>query len=277
MKVQVSGARIDIDGCTIVDGASLAIDPGEVVGLIGPNGSGKSTLLRGVFRALRPVAGSIHLGEEDVWQMSARQAALRAAVVVQESPAEFDFTVREIVTMGRTPHKRFFDTETDEDRQIVDDALRRTGSDHLENRVFATLSGGEKQKTLLAKALAQRTRILILDEPTNHLDIRAQLELLELVRELGVTTLTALHELNLAAAYCDRIYVLAGGKVVASGTPDEVLTASILAQVFGVSAHRSVHPTTSRLHLAFAPLDPGEHPAPERTPAVSSPTEREST
>ncbi|MBL8929626.1 MAG: ABC transporter ATP-binding protein [Kineosporiaceae bacterium] len=154
MQVQVRGARIAIDGTVIVDGADLTAAPGEIVGLIGPNGSGKSTLLRGMYRALRPVAGSIHLGEEDIWQLPARRSALRTAVVAQEAPAEFDFTVREVVALGRTPHKRLFDVEDDTDREIVEESMRRTGVQALAERVFATLSGGEKQKVLLSKALA---------------------------------------------------------------------------------------------------------------------------
>lgn len=267
MRVTLTAVQVEIDGQPILRGCDLTAEPGELIGLIGPNGSGKSTLLRTVYRALRPTAGAIHLGGDDVWGLSARDSALRTAVVAQEAPSDFDFTVEEVVSLGRTPHKRLFQTETQADRDLVQEAMRRVGITPFAHRVFSTLSGGEKQKTLLAKALAQQTRVLVLDEPTNHLDIKAQLELLELVRELGVTTLAALHELNLAAAYCDRIYVLNAGQVVASGRPAQVLTPEILADVFGVAAHGGLNPATGRLHLAFAPLAP--RTAPERATGVT--------
>ena len=254
MRVQAGGVSVEIDGTPIVGGCDLVAAPGEVVGLVGPNGSGKSTLLRAIYRVLRPVAGAVHLDEDDVWELAPRSAAQRLAVVAQESPGEFDFLVDDVVAMGRTPHKRLFERDSADDRAIVSDALARVGMTAFGGRVFATLSGGEKQRVLVARALAQQSKVLILDEPTNHLDIRAQLELLELVRGLGVTTIAALHELNHAAAYCDRVYVMQKGAIVAVGAPRETLTPEVLREVFGVEAHGSVHPATGRFHLVFAPL-----------------------
>ncbi len=250
-RLKVGGASVVLDGRPIVSDVDLHVEPGETVGLIGPNGSGKSTLLRCVYRVLRPVAGAVWLDDDDVWKLSARETAQRTAIVVQEPPLEFDFTVREIALMGRSPHKGLLERTTDRDHVLVDEALRRVGADDLAERSFSTLSGGEKQRVLIARALAQESRVLVLDEPTNHLDIRYQLEILELVRSLDVTTITALHDLNLAAAYCDRIYLLSAGRIVASGDPEAVLTPASIRQVFGIEAAASRHPVTGKLHLSF--------------------------
>ena len=239
----------------ILRSLALSVGAGELVGLVGPNGSGKTTLLRTMYRALKPDAGLITLDGDDVWKLSPRDAARRTAAVLQESPGEFEFSVEEMVFMGRTPHKGPLDRETAGDRRIVADALARVGMTELAGRAFSTLSGGEKQRVLIARALAQQARFLVLDEPTNHLDIRYQLEVLELVKGLRVTTLAALHDLNLAAAYCDRVYAIDEGQVVASGTPHEVFTPDLLRRVFGVGASVQSHPVTGKPHLTFFPLD----------------------
>ncbi|MGH3889284.1 MAG: ABC transporter ATP-binding protein [Pseudonocardiaceae bacterium] len=256
MRVHAAGVTAVIDSHQIVTSATITVAAGELVGLVGPNGSGKSTLLRCVYRVLRPVAGVVALDGEDVWELSARASAQRTAVVVQEPQSDFDFTVRDMVLMGRAPHKGLLERASEADDRIVDDALARVGADEFADRAFTTLSGGEKQRVLVARALAQQTRLLVLDEPTNHLDVRHQLEVLELVRDLGIATLAALHDLNLAAAYCDRLYVLSAGEVVAQGKPEEVLSPDLVESVFGVGAVRSVHPVTGRVQLAFFPLGP---------------------
>jgi iron complex transport system ATP-binding protein len=259
MRVEIADLAVDIAGVPIVSGAQVSIAPGEVVGVIGPNGSGKSTLLRAIYRALKPRAGAVLLGDDDLWRsLSARQSAQRTAVVAQETTAEFDFSVHEVVEMGRSPHKRALEREDGRDREIVAGALERVGMTAMAGRVFATLSGGEKQRALVARALAQESRLLVLDEPTNHLDIKAQLELLALVRDLGTSTIAALHDLNLAAAHCDRLYVLQRGEIVSHGAVADVLTPELLKDVFGVWAHCDEHPVTGRFHLAFLPLDVGE-------------------
>ncbi|HEV2123189.1 MAG TPA: ABC transporter ATP-binding protein, partial [Chloroflexota bacterium] len=230
--VRASNVTWNAGSIEILRGIGLEVERGTLAGLIGPNGSGKSSLLRTIYRVIRPHAGLITLDEEDVWKMSLRRAAQRTAAVLQESTGEFEFTVEEVVSMGRTPHKGPLDRETAEDREIVFDALQRVGLTHFTQRTFATLSGGEKQRVLIARALAQKAQFLVLDEPTNHLDIRHQLDVLELVRGLGVTALAALHDLNLAAQYCDRLFVLSQGKVVAWGAPAEVLQPALLRDVF---------------------------------------------
>ncbi len=254
MQLRTKGITWSVDTHTIIKDVSLEVKPGEFVGLIGPNGSGKSSMLRTVYRVLRPDAGLVSLDDTDVWQMSARDAARKTAVVAQERSDEFDFRVHEIVMMGRTPHKGIFEQDNATDEALVTSALERVNMLAYRERQFNTLSGGEKQRVLIARALAQQTQFLVLDEPTNHLDIRYQLEILELVKGLTITKLTALHDLNLAAAYCDRLYLLTDGQVAASGKPTEVLTPERIYAAYGVRAQISQHPITGQLHLAFASI-----------------------
>ncbi|QXI29129.1 ABC transporter ATP-binding protein [Pseudomonas vanderleydeniana] len=222
--------------------ATLQVAAGEFVGLIGPNGSGKTSLLKCAYRFSQPESGEVLLEHQNVWKQSPRWCAQRIAVVLQEFPDAFGLTVDEVVAMGRTPHKRLFDGETGHDRQLIHQALASVGMLGFEEHAFATLSGGEKQRVILARALAQQPQLLILDEPTNHLDPRYQLELLTRVKRLNIGTLASIHDLNLAAAFCDRLYVLDHGRIVASGTPQAVLTGELLREVFGVEALVDAHP-----------------------------------
>lgn len=252
MKVKVDNASWVIESRKIVDSVNLEILSGEFIGVIGPNGSGKSSLLRMIYRLYHPTSGLIILDERDIWSMSAKEVAQNEAVLPQESISDFDFTVEEIVFMGRTPHKKIFDVDTNEDVSIVVKALSRVGMDSFAQRNFRTLSGGEKQRVLIARALVQQAKVLILDEPTNHLDIRAQLEILELLRSLSVTIIIALHDLNIAATFCDRLYLLQTGQVVAQGQPQDVLTTSMIESVYGVRAEVETRQSTGRLHIIFS-------------------------
>ncbi|MGW7436948.1 ABC transporter ATP-binding protein [Streptomyces sp. NPDC054849] len=238
------GVSVVVNGKSLVHQASLHVAPGEVVGLVGPNGAGKSTLLRTFYRALRPTTGRVLLDGEDVWRMPGRRLAQRLAAVLQETSGDFELSVYDVVAMGRTPHKRAFAGDDADDRAIITRSLARLHVDGLAHAPFDRLSGGEKQRVLIARALAQRTGTMVLDEPTNHLDLRHQLDALRLVRRLGVTAVVALHDLNLAAAFCDRICVMAGGRVVATGRPEEVLTAPLLSDVYEVEAEVIEHPRT---------------------------------
>jgi iron complex transport system ATP-binding protein len=250
--LRLQGVSVRIGAARIVDDVAVDCPAGAFVGLIGPNGSGKSTVLKSVYRALAPTTGVVLLDGADLLrQLTARQAARKVAALAQEPGQELDFTVGEVVAAGRTPHLRSYARFGGADRRIVAEAVAAVGLSGHEARPFGGLSGGEKQRVLLARVLAQQPSVLVLDEPTNHLDIGTQLGLLSLVRGLGVTVLAALHDLNLAAAYCDRIHVLCDGGVVAHGTPDEVLTPELIAAVFGVRAHRVPHPETGRNHLIF--------------------------
>ncbi|MEV6570273.1 ABC transporter ATP-binding protein [Streptomyces sp. NPDC051577] len=250
-----------VNGRALVDGASLHVTPGEVVGVVGPNGAGKSTLLRTFYRALRPTSGRVLLDGEDVWRMPGKRLAQRLAAVLQETSGDFEMTVHDVVAMSRTPHKRAFAGDDADDRDIITRSLAALHVDDLAHAPFDRLSGGEKQRVLISRALAQRTGTMVLDEPTNHLDLRHQLDALRLVRRLGVTAVVALHDLNLAAAFCDRICVMAGGRVVATGKPEEVLTAPLLSEVYQVEAEVMEHPRTG---VPFISVVPGrERPAGE--------------
>jgi iron complex transport system ATP-binding protein len=252
VRVTASGVSVSIDGTPILGEVSLTAARGHITGLVGPNGSGKSTLLRCLYRIVRPQQGAVLIGDDDVWQVPARRAGQLRAVVAQDQELDNDYSVRDIVAMGRIPHQRLLVRESAADRVIVDEALTRAGIGWARDRRFATLSGGERQRVLLARALAQDTPVLLLDEPTNHLDIGAQLELLDLIRELGLTTVAALHDLDHAVAYCDAVVLLDQGRVVAAGEPIAVLTPERLAGVFGVRAAVTTHPLTGRPHLVFA-------------------------
>ncbi len=256
MLLELFSVSVAIETKRIVEDIHLRVEPGEIVGLIGPNGSGKSTLLRSVYRMLRPEAGTVRLGDEDVWKMSARESARRTGVVVQETPSDFEFTVSDVVMMGRTPHKGLLEMDDQHDEAMVVAALQQVGMLAFSTRLYGTLSGGEKQRVLMARALAQQPQLLVLDEPTNHLDIRYQLEVLDLVRRLGLTTLVTLHDLNLAAAYCHRLYLLYAGRIVASGSPNAVLTPENVRDVFGVEAFIGQHPTRGHLQLSFSAICP---------------------
>lgn len=258
MKLDVHDVSWTVKTRTIVDRVVLDVRPGEFVGLLGPNGSGKSSLLRMIYRVLKPDVGVIMLDGDEVWQLEPRQAAQRMAVVTQEQRSAFECTVHEMVMMGRTPHKRLFDRDTPADVALVEEALQQVDMLACASRNFSTLSGGEKQRVLIARALAQQARFLVLDEPTNHLDIRYQLEILTLVKHLNVTTLAALHDLNLAAQYCDRLFLLQEGTIVASGVPEDVLQPARIRAVYQVDAWVERHAVTQQLHVTFFPLAHGE-------------------
>jgi len=237
----------------ILQDINLEVSAGEFVGVIGPNGSGKSSLLRCIYRVLKPDTGRITFNGTNIWHLSPRELSKQMAVVLQETATEFDFTVAEVVAMGRFPHQGLFERESQQDQEIIHNALAQVRLDTVYDRNFSSLSGGEKQLVLVARAIAQQPQLLILDEPTNHLDIRYQLELMELVKELGVTTIAALHDLNLAATYCDRLYVLNQGRVIKQGHPTEVLSPDLIHSVYQVGAERQIHPKTGKLNLAFFP------------------------
>lgn len=238
LSLTLSDVTVAVGSVEICSEVSLKAEPGQVVGVVGPNGSGKTTLLRAAYRMLRPRLGHVMVGSDDLWELRPLEAARRIAVVVQEPRTDFEFTVREVVAMGRSPYQSAFAGESGEDRRRVDDALAQVGIAALATRSFSTLSGGEKQRALVARALVQEARVLILDEPTNHLDIRYQLEVLDLVRGLGVTTLISIHDVNLAAEYCDHIVVLQKGRVRAAGPTETVLIPEVLEPVFGVRVER---------------------------------------
>ncbi|HVT63952.1 MAG TPA: ABC transporter ATP-binding protein [Mycobacteriales bacterium] len=242
MSLDIEQLSVDLEGRRIVDHVTIPVADGQMVGLLGPNGCGKSTLLKAVYRAHRPATGQVLLDGEDLLAMPARQAAQRIAIVAQETPLEFELDVLEMVMIGRTPHKGAFDRDTPTDVEIVTDALRRVGCLELADRSIHTLSGGERQRVLIARALAQGADHLLLDEPTNHLDIRYQTEVLELVASLGLTVLTALHDLSLAALFCDTVHLMTDGRLIAGGAPRDVINPELIKQAYGADVLVVEHP-----------------------------------
>jgi iron complex transport system ATP-binding protein len=251
VELKLDGVSVEISGTRLVHELCLDVPSGQVVGLIGPNGSGKSTALRCVYRALRPVAGAVLLDGADLAGMTLRDSARFVAALTQDSHSELDFSVEEVVAMGRAPHLRDSQALSVEEHELCQWAMTKTDVTHLAARSVLTLSGGERQRVLIARALVQQPRVLVLDEPTNHLDVRHQVELAALLRSSGLTVLVALHDLNLAAATCDRLGVLSGGRLVAAGSPAEVLTPELIRRVFGVDATVVTHPRTGATQLLY--------------------------
>lgn len=245
----------------IIDEIDLDIEPGRFVALVGPNGSGKTTLLRSIFGAIVPHSGTTHFDGVDANRLKSNHRARLVAAMTQNDDLPIGLRVRDVVALARIPHLGRSQRASAVDRDAIDEAMSTAGVEHLVGRAYANLSGGERQRVHLARALAQRTSLLLLDEPTNHLDIAAQLELLESVRQLDITVVVSLHDLNHAATYADSVVVLAGGRVVAGGDPVDVLTPELIASTYGVDAVCGRHPVHGRLQLSFAPLTPPSNPA----------------
>lgn len=251
MNLSAKDIKVTLGGNEILKGITSKLEGNEFVGLIGPNGSGKSTFLKTIYRILKPSSGLITLNDKNLDKISLKESAKTMGVVSQFNNFNFDFTVEEIVMMGRAPHKKALDLDTVEDYEIVYNTLKKVHMEHYANRSFSTLSGGERQRIMLARALAQEPKILILDEPTNHLDIKYQIEILDLVKSLNLQVFAALHDLNLAAMYCNRIYVIKDGSIVAEGKPKEVLTKELIKEVFEVDVEIFEHPKTKQLNLMY--------------------------
>ncbi len=250
-RITATGLSWSVKSHLLLDNIDLEADDGKIVGLLGPNGSGKTTLLRLLAGLRRPDSGTVQYDHTSLRDIGRRTLARRLAVVEQDVSAHDNVSVRQVVELGRTPFRGRFDALTDDDQRIVEAALHRANIADKQHRDWHTLSGGEKQRTQLARALAQQPREILLDEPTNHLDIRHQLELLNLLRTLDVTCVIALHDLNLAARYCDHIVILHHGKVAAAGSPEAVLTADLIESIYGVEVLIDREPSTGILRITY--------------------------
>jgi iron complex transport system ATP-binding protein len=254
--LEATGIDVEAGGRLILEDVSCSVRPGTVTALVGPNGAGKSTLMRILAGIAPPKAGSVRYGERDWFAIGRRERARIAALVEQDSATESPMTVSAAVALGRTPHAGIFSAETPADHAAIEKAMQAAEVDDLALRSFSSLSGGERQRVHLARAFAQEPQLLLLDEPTNHLDVRAQLSVLTLLRkraddsDLGV--LAALHDLNLAASFADWVVMLANGRVVGAGKPAEILTAELIASVYGVEATVIPHPKTGSPLIAFS-------------------------
>lgn len=250
MEIRIDGLEKSFGTRAVLHSITLSVKAGENVGIIGPNGSGKSTLLKCVYRVLEPDGGAIYLGGDLLSELPVRESARREAVLSQHHTSGFDFRVMEVVLMGRSPYKGLLDRYDDADRRLAEAALASVGMEAFRNHSFQRLSGGEQQRVMLARALTQDTPCLILDEPTNHLDIRYQLQIMDHVRRTKKTVVAAIHDLNIAAHYCDRLVAMKEGRILCEGAPKEVLTESFIRALYGVRAS-VLTPDDGTLVIAF--------------------------
>jgi iron complex transport system ATP-binding protein len=253
IDVTVENIGFSYGGIEALRGASFNVSSGEFAGIIGPNGSGKTTLLKCIDSVLVPERGRVLIGSRNVKEFSRREIGKTIAVVPQTSAIDFAFTVRDIVLMGRTPHIGRFDFESKKDSEIAEETMGLAGVTCLADRLYDELSGGERQRVIIARALTQQPKILLLDEPTVHLDMGVQYEILDIVQKLctaqGITVIGVFHDLNLAAQYCGRLVLLNGGRVVASGKPDEVLTPETIRGAYGIDVLVKKHPMTGKVFV----------------------------
>lgn len=253
MQLQVQNITASIAGKTIIKDISLQVAAGKFVGILGPNGCGKSTLLKSIYKVMKPTSGSVFLNDIDVLKSKPKIIAQNMSVVGQFNELDFDFTVYEMVLMGRMPYKKMMANNSDEDYAIVDNALAKVNLSEYATRSYSTLSGGEKQRVILARAIAQEPKFLVLDEPTNHLDIKFQLQILAIIASLKIGTLAALHDLTLAAMYCDYLYIMKQGEIVAHGEPEKILTKELIKDVYDVACEVMPHPITNKLLVTYYP------------------------
>lgn len=249
MNIKTKNINVVIDNNNILKNINIEVDNKEVIGIIGPNGSGKSTLLKCIYRLLKPNVGLVKFDDVDIKNISIKESSKKVAVLSQHNNYDFDFTVKDIVLMGRSPHKKFMERDNKNDYDLVNDALRKVDMINFKDRSFQSLSGGEQQRVILARALVQQPKCLILDEPTNHLDIKYQLQLMRIVKSLNIEIIAAIHDLNIAAMYCDKIYVLKAGKIIQYGTPKEVLTTQLIKDVYEVDANLIKY--NDRVHISY--------------------------
>jgi len=253
MELSLQNIYLSMNKKAIINDVSLIVKPGTFVGIIGPNGSGKSSLLRTIYRTAKATSGTIFFNKQELKTIKLCESAQFLGVVGQFNETHLDVTVLDMILMGRTPHKKPFANDTLLDYDIARSAAEKVGMKEYLQQRFSTLSGGEKQRIILARALAQQPKILLLDEPTNHLDIKYQLQLLSIVKSLGITVLAVLHDLNLAAMYCDEIHVLQEGCLVASGAPSEVLTPELVSQIYDIQCTIDTNPKTGCLSISYYP------------------------
>ncbi|MCF2626034.1 ABC transporter ATP-binding protein [Fusobacterium perfoetens] len=235
----------------ILNDISIKFPEKKFIGIIGPNGAGKSTLLKNIYGVLTPNSGNIFIDNKNIKKMNGKERAKKIAVLSQEDRENFDFSIEDIVEMGRYPYKSIFENYSKKDRDIAFNMLKKTGMEDYIGRNFKDLSGGEKQRVLIARALAQDAPILILDEPTNHLDIGYQLQLLHLIKHLDKSVIAALHDLNVAAIFCDYIYILKDGKLIEEGIPEKVLNKENLKNIFNIECSIGKNPINDKIQISY--------------------------
>ena len=253
MKLKIEDLSFEIDNTKILKNINFEITKGEFVGIIGPNGCGKSTLLKNIYNILTPTKGSIYIDNTSINDFSSKELAKKISTLTQHSAGDFDFSIIDIVLMGRYAHSSMFSSTSKKDMEIAKKALNKVGLSHFESRSFLSLSGGEQQRVMIARAIAGENDFFILDEPTNHLDIRYQLEIMDIMKSLNITMFSAIHDMNIAATYCDKLVLLEKGKIISIGTPTEVLTKDNFNNIFGVEVYLSTNPYTNKLAINYIP------------------------
>ncbi|SFC38736.1 iron complex transport system ATP-binding protein [Alkalibacterium subtropicum] len=251
MNLSVDNLSVSIASKKIIEDISLHVDQNQFVGLIGPNGCGKSTLLKSVSKILEPDAGMITLNGNNVQQLSNKELAKKLGVVGQFNKVNFDFSVRQMLLLGRSPHKGLMERDNAKDYEIVDKVIKQMDLGKLADRSFLSLSGGEKQRVILGRTLVQQPQFLVLDEPTNHLDIKHQLSILKTVHALPISVLAALHDLNLATRFTDYLYAMKDGVIIKQGTPDEVLTEAVIRELYEVECRVYTNPILGIKNIEF--------------------------
>ena len=252
MEILAKNIKKSIGNKEILQQINLDVKNKEFLGIIGPNGSGKSTFLKCVYRILKPTSGEIFFNGKNIDELSFRQTALDLAVVAQHNFYSFDFNVLDVVLMGRSPHKKILERDNKKDYDIAYKSLEIVGLKDFAERSFTTLSGGEQQRVILARALTQETESLILDEPTNHLDIKYQLQIMDIVKSLNLTVIAAIHDLNIAAMYCDRLVALKDGQIVGAGKPKDLLTEKFIKDLYEVDTKIEALPNDN-INIRFLP------------------------
>lgn len=253
MKLETKKITYSIDGKLIIDSIDISVKEGEFVGIVGPNGCGKSTLLKNIYKVFTPDSGAAFIDGEDLAKLSNKKTAKKMSVMQQENIVDFDMTVYDMVMLGRFAHQKLFSGSSDEDRKVVKEYIKEVGLEGYENRHFLSLSGGEKQRTLLARALSQKTPLILLDEPTNHLDIGYQYQIMNILKRQNLTLLCCVHDLNIAATYCDRLILMKKRKVFDIGTPKEMLTRENIKALFDIDTTIIENEKTGRLNIIFMP------------------------
>lgn len=251
MNLTIENVSVSIASQKIIQDVSLQVSKNQFVGLIGPNGCGKSTLLKSVAKLLEPSRGVIKLGDENVQDLSNKQLAKKLGVVGQFHEVNFDFSIREMLLLGRSPYKGLMERDNALDYEIVEQVLIQMDLNKMADRSFLSLSGGEKQRVILGRTLVQQPKFLVLDEPTNHLDIKHQLSILKTVRSLPIGVFAALHDLNLAARFTDYLYAMKDGRIIKAGIPEEVLTESIIEELYEVDCRTYTNPVSGKQTIEF--------------------------
>ena len=240
-----------VAGASLLKGISFRVEKGAFVGVLGPNGAGKSSLLRCLYRYNQPTTGKVLFADQDIWQIDSKAYAKKVAVVLQHTPQNFQLSVREVVALGALPRHSWLGAFQDESVELVTEAIAQVGLSHKSGQDFDSLSGGEKQRAMIARAIVQQPEILIMDEPTSHLDVKYQIQIMELAKSLGITVIASFHDLNLASSLCSELLLLKEGQLVAQGTPEQVITESTLSEIFDVCVSVSPHPQNAHPHVTY--------------------------